>query len=50
LGFGKERSQRGCPLLAEGDVAERIIERVARISKALGTAVEYRSGIGAVRP
>ena len=50
LGFGKPRPQRGRPLLAEGEAAERIIERVARISKTLGTGVEYRGGIGVVRP
>ena len=50
LGFGKPRSQRGRPLLAEPAVGERIIDRIARISKKYGTVVAYRDGIGVIRP
>ena len=37
LGFGRSRSQRGRPLLAEGEVAEEIIERFQRLSGPFGT-------------
>jgi poly-gamma-glutamate capsule biosynthesis protein CapA/YwtB (metallophosphatase superfamily) len=48
LGFGKPRGQRGRPLLASGETAERIISRVARISKRYGTDVQFRDGIGVI--
>jgi len=37
LGHGRPRAQRGRPILATGDVADRIIGRVIRLSKKLGT-------------
>lgn len=36
------------PLMAEGEEAERIIERYARMSEPFGTEIEYRDGIGIV--
>ena len=36
-GFGRPRPQRGRPVLAEG--AERVIDRVARLSKRYGTEI-----------
>jgi poly-gamma-glutamate capsule biosynthesis protein CapA/YwtB (metallophosphatase superfamily) len=50
LGFGKPRSQRGRPLMAEPEAGRRIVERVARLSKKYGTVVDYRDGIGVIRP
>ena len=47
-GFGRPRPQRGRPVLAEGDVAERVIERVARLSRRYGTKVTARNGIGSI--
>jgi poly-gamma-glutamate capsule biosynthesis protein CapA/YwtB (metallophosphatase superfamily) len=47
-GFGRPRPQRGRPVLAEGDVADRVIERVIRLSKRYGTKVVNRSGIGVI--
>jgi len=47
-GFGRPRPQRGRPLLAEGQVADRVIERVARLSKRYGTKVVNREGIGVI--
>lgn len=38
-GFGRPRPQRGRPVLAEGEVAERVIDRVARLSKRYGTEI-----------
>jgi poly-gamma-glutamate capsule biosynthesis protein CapA/YwtB (metallophosphatase superfamily) len=48
LGYGKPRTQRGRPLLAEAAVGEAIIERVARLSRRYGTEVVYRDGIGVI--
>jgi poly-gamma-glutamate capsule biosynthesis protein CapA/YwtB (metallophosphatase superfamily) len=47
-GFGRPRPQRGRPLLAEGQVADRVIERVARLSKRYGTKVVNRERIGVI--
>ncbi|HYT55189.1 MAG TPA: CapA family protein, partial [Verrucomicrobiae bacterium] len=47
-GFGRPRPQRGRPLLAEGQVADRVIERVARLSKRYRTKVVNREGIGVI--
>ena len=48
-GFGRPRPQRGRPLLAEGEVAKRVLDRVARLSKRYGTEVTVRNGTGIVR-
>jgi poly-gamma-glutamate capsule biosynthesis protein CapA/YwtB (metallophosphatase superfamily) len=50
LGYGKPRTMRGRPLLAEPAAAERIVERIARISERYGTTVTYADGIGIIRP
>jgi len=47
-GFGRPRPQRGRPLLAEGDVARRVIERVMRLSLRYGTKVLNRGGLGVI--
>lgn len=47
-GFGRPRPQRGRPLLAEGEVAKRVIERVTRLSRRYGTKVSSRDGMGVV--
>ena len=47
-GFGRPRPQRGRPLLAEGEVADRVLDRVARLSKRYGTEVAVRNGTGIV--
>ena len=48
LGFGKTRPQRGRPVLAGTDEARAIIERVAKLSSAMGTTVDFREGNGVV--
>ena len=50
LGFGRPRSQRGRPLLAGSKVGEKVLERMARLSKPLGTAIKLDNGVGVVRP
>jgi len=48
LGFGRRRSQRGRPLLADPETGKKIITRVARLSKDLGTKIVYRDGCGII--
>jgi poly-gamma-glutamate synthesis protein (capsule biosynthesis protein) len=47
-GFGRPRPQRGRPVLAEGEVAERVLERVTRLSKRYGTKIAVRNGVGMI--
>lgn len=47
-GFGRPRPQRGRPLLAEGEVAQRVIDRVTRLSRNYGTLVSNRNGVGVI--
>jgi poly-gamma-glutamate synthesis protein (capsule biosynthesis protein) len=47
-GFGRPRPQRGRPVLAEGAAADRVLERVTRLSKRYGTKVAVRNGVGMI--
>jgi len=47
-GFGRPTPQRGRPMLAEGEVAQRVIERVTRLSQRYGTKVVNRNGVGLI--
>jgi poly-gamma-glutamate synthesis protein (capsule biosynthesis protein) len=47
-GFGRPRPQRGRPVLAEGEVAHRVIERVTRLSQRYGTKISNRDGVGLI--
>ncbi len=47
-GFGRPRPQRGRPLLAEGEVASRVIDRVTRLSQRYGTKISNRDDIGVI--
>jgi poly-gamma-glutamate synthesis protein (capsule biosynthesis protein) len=47
-GFGRPRPQRGRPVLAEGEVAQRVIERVVRLSRRYGTSIRARDGVGVI--
>jgi poly-gamma-glutamate synthesis protein (capsule biosynthesis protein) len=47
-GFGRPRPQRGRPVLAGGDVAKRVIERVVRLSQRYGTSIHARDGVGVI--
>lgn len=44
LGHGRPRSQRGRPVMATGEVADRILDRVIRLSSALGTNLRKANG------
>jgi len=48
LGFGQPRTVRGRPLLAEGDLARKIIGDVIERSRPFGTTVVFENGIGNV--
>ncbi len=45
-GFGRPRPQRGRPVLAEGDVANRVIKRVTKLSERYGTKIFQRGELG----
>ncbi len=49
LGHGLPRPQRGRPLLATGELAEKIIADVVEYSEPYGTRIEFRDGVGVVR-
>jgi poly-gamma-glutamate synthesis protein (capsule biosynthesis protein) len=44
-----KRSQRGRPVLAEGPVAEDVLNRLCELSKAFGTAVSMENGYGVIK-
>jgi len=48
LGMGKPRSRRGRPVLAEGDNAKRILERLQRLSLEFGTRIRIENNVGRV--
>ena len=48
LGFRRARADRGWPMLAESELARKIIDDVARLSAPFGTPIEFRNGIGSV--
>ena len=49
MGFGRPRSQRGRPMLADDREGKAILDRIARLSRDLGTNIEQRDGRGIIR-
>jgi poly-gamma-glutamate synthesis protein (capsule biosynthesis protein) len=49
VGYGRPRWQQGRPMLAEGDVAQEILQRYQRLSKPFGTQVAIEGDLGYVR-
>jgi poly-gamma-glutamate synthesis protein (capsule biosynthesis protein) len=49
-GFGRPRGQRGRPVLAGPEIAERVIKRIDKLSRAYGVSVQIKDGTGIVRP
>ncbi|HWG04384.1 MAG TPA: CapA family protein [Beijerinckiaceae bacterium] len=49
LGFGTGRAQRGRPMLATGEVADRIISRAQNLSSQYGTHIMNDNGVGVIR-
>jgi len=50
LGFRRSRAQRGRPVLAQGDVAQRILERTRVLSEHLGTKITIDGDTALVVP
>jgi hypothetical protein len=48
-GHGRPRAQRGRPLLADGEVANKILDRLQRISKRYGTKIKTEGTVGILR-
>jgi poly-gamma-glutamate synthesis protein (capsule biosynthesis protein) len=48
LGFGKPRSQRGRPMLASPEAADRILSRLAALSAKRGTHMAIKDGVGVI--
>jgi poly-gamma-glutamate capsule biosynthesis protein CapA/YwtB (metallophosphatase superfamily) len=48
LGFGENRTHRGRPMPATGDLARAIIDRVTKLSKDMGTIVTFEDGKGVI--
>ena len=48
LGFGQPLYERGLPSLARGEEGREILEGFATLSKAYGTTVTVRDGVGVV--
>lgn len=49
LGYGKPRTVRGRPLLADPELGKKIIENLKAQSKTFGTQIDSEDGIGMVR-
>ncbi len=49
LGYGRTRPQRGRPVLADQKTGQKIIERVARLSRPYGTNLEWRDSAGVIK-
>jgi len=48
LGFGGSRTVRGRPMLAEGELGQKILGDVERLSKPFGTKITIRNGVAQV--
>ncbi|MFB3852674.1 MAG: CapA family protein [Vicinamibacterales bacterium] len=48
LGFGQPAARRGRPMLADGELAQKIIADLSERSKRFGTKIEFSGGIGHV--
>ena len=49
LGFGKRRTVRGRPLLADGELADKILTKLAELSHPYGTEIVIKDGVGEVK-
>lgn len=48
LGFGKPRTVRGRPMLADSALAKKIIDDLKRLSLPFGTIIDFKEGVGIV--
>ncbi len=49
LGFGRPRSERGRPLLADAELGNTILDRVRRLSEQYGTQIQNLEGHGVIQ-
>ena len=49
LGFKRPRSQRGRPVLAQGDVAQEVLDLFRRLSLPFGTDLDIRDEVGVIQ-
>ena len=49
LGYGQPAWIRGRPMLARGDLANKILNDLVQRSEPFGTEIEVREGVGYVR-
>ncbi|MBO0881920.1 MAG: CapA family protein, partial [Mycobacterium sp.] len=49
LGWGLPRPQTGRPMLAQGDIAQRAIDRFRKLSAPFGTEVQTDGNVGVIR-
>jgi poly-gamma-glutamate capsule biosynthesis protein CapA/YwtB (metallophosphatase superfamily) len=49
LGHGRSRAQRGRPMLAAGETAAAILDRVKRLSERYGTTVELEGEVASIK-
>ncbi len=49
LGFGKLPGRRGRPMLANEELSKKIIDDLTRLSKPMGTTIEYKERVGTVK-
>lgn len=48
LGFGQSRSVRGRPMFAEGELGQKILDDLVKLSAPMGTKITIRNGVGYV--
>jgi len=48
LGFGKPRTERGRPMLADAELGRKILDDLTKLSEPFGTRIEVRNGVGYV--
>ncbi|NQV54309.1 MAG: CapA family protein [Rhodospirillales bacterium] len=49
LGYQLPRSQRGRPVIAKGDMAEKVLRRTQALSEFYGTKIETKDGVGTIK-
>lgn len=48
IGYGRSRAQRGRPLIADGDLSHKALNRMQRLSKDFGTSVVVSNNVGVI--
>jgi poly-gamma-glutamate capsule biosynthesis protein CapA/YwtB (metallophosphatase superfamily) len=48
IGFGKPRTERGRPMMADTTLSKKIVDDMIKYSEPFGTKIEFKDGIGVV--